>query len=123
MTNGKPIGDKGKFVEIVKKQADGSWKCINDIWNSDHCLHPLLRNDNRGGSSSPPLFKLNTLHCGNRDCRAYGMFKFQHFFRDSSFPWMSPTLKFQMSTFQLKSQLFLSMRSSPDPYCESNYSA
>src|ERR1044072_5150875 len=66
MTNGKPTGDKGKFVEIVKKQADGSWKCINDIWNSDHCLHPLLRNDNRGGSSSPPLFKLNTLHCGTR---------------------------------------------------------
>ena len=33
--NGKPTGDKGKFVEIVKKQADGSWKCVNDIWNSD----------------------------------------------------------------------------------------
>jgi ketosteroid isomerase-like protein len=33
--SGKPAGDKGKFVEIVKKQADGSWKCVNDIWNSD----------------------------------------------------------------------------------------
>jgi ketosteroid isomerase-like protein len=33
--SGKPTVDKGKFVEIVKKQADGSWKCVNDIWNSD----------------------------------------------------------------------------------------
>jgi ketosteroid isomerase-like protein len=33
--SGKPTSDKGKFVEIVKKQADGSWKCANDIWNSD----------------------------------------------------------------------------------------
>jgi ketosteroid isomerase-like protein len=33
--SGKPNSDKGKFVEVNKKQADGSWKCINDIWNSD----------------------------------------------------------------------------------------
>jgi ketosteroid isomerase-like protein len=33
--SGKPTGDKGKYLEIVKKQPDGSWKCINDTWNSD----------------------------------------------------------------------------------------
>jgi len=33
--SGKPTSDRGKFVEIVKKQPDGSWKCVNDIWNSD----------------------------------------------------------------------------------------
>jgi ketosteroid isomerase-like protein len=33
--SGKPTTDRGKFVEIVKKQPDGSWKCVNDIWNSD----------------------------------------------------------------------------------------
>jgi ketosteroid isomerase-like protein len=33
--SGKPSTDRGKFVEVVKKQADGSWKCVTDIWNSD----------------------------------------------------------------------------------------
>jgi ketosteroid isomerase-like protein len=33
--SGKPIKDHGKFVEVWKKQADGSWKCVTDIWNSD----------------------------------------------------------------------------------------
>ncbi len=33
--SGKPATDKGKFVEVWKKQSDGSWKCAVDIWNSD----------------------------------------------------------------------------------------
>ena len=33
--SGKPATDRGKFVEVVKKQADGTWKCAVDIWNSD----------------------------------------------------------------------------------------
>lgn len=33
--NGKPITDKGKYVEIWRKQADGSWKCVADMFNSD----------------------------------------------------------------------------------------
>lgn len=32
---GKPVKDRGKYVEIFKKQADGTWKVIVDIWNSD----------------------------------------------------------------------------------------
>jgi len=32
---GKPVKDRGKYVEIFKKQTDGSWKVIVDIWNSD----------------------------------------------------------------------------------------
>jgi len=32
---GKPAKEKGKYVEIFKKQPDGSWKVIVDIWNSD----------------------------------------------------------------------------------------
>jgi ketosteroid isomerase-like protein len=31
----KPGKDRGKYLEIFKKQADGTWKCIRDIWNSD----------------------------------------------------------------------------------------
>ncbi len=32
---GKPVTDRGKFVEVVKKQANGQWKCVTDIWNSE----------------------------------------------------------------------------------------
>lgn len=32
---GNPVADHGKFVEVWKKQADGKWKCVTDIFNSD----------------------------------------------------------------------------------------
>lgn len=32
---GNSIDDKGKMVEVWKKQADGRWKCVSDIFNSD----------------------------------------------------------------------------------------
>jgi len=32
---GKISNDTGKYCETWKKQPDGSWKCIVDIWNSD----------------------------------------------------------------------------------------
>ena len=33
--SGKPINDRGKYVEVWKKQTDGKWKVAVDIWNSD----------------------------------------------------------------------------------------
>lgn len=33
--SGKELHETGKFCETWKKQADGSWKCIVDIWNAD----------------------------------------------------------------------------------------
>jgi uncharacterized protein (TIGR02246 family) len=30
-----PIEDHGKYLTIFRKQADGSWKCVRDIFNSD----------------------------------------------------------------------------------------
>jgi uncharacterized protein (TIGR02246 family) len=33
--SGKPVKDRGKYVEIFKEQADGTWKVVADIWNSD----------------------------------------------------------------------------------------
>jgi ketosteroid isomerase-like protein len=33
--DGKLVTEKGKYVCIWKKQADGSWKAIHDTWNSD----------------------------------------------------------------------------------------
>ena len=31
----EPVGDKGKYVEIWKRQRDGSWKVMLDVYNSD----------------------------------------------------------------------------------------
>lgn len=33
--SGKPISDRGKYVTVWKKQKDGSWKVLLDIFNSD----------------------------------------------------------------------------------------
>jgi ketosteroid isomerase-like protein len=33
--SGKPVIDKGKYVEVWEKKADGKWKCGTDTWNSD----------------------------------------------------------------------------------------
>ncbi|MBA2471329.1 MAG: hypothetical protein H0V41_03460 [Pseudonocardiales bacterium] len=35
-----PPIDKGKFVDVWKKQADGSWKAVIDIFNSDLPVTP-----------------------------------------------------------------------------------
>jgi ketosteroid isomerase-like protein len=32
---GKPMTDKGKYLEVWKKQADGSWKCVADMFNTN----------------------------------------------------------------------------------------
>jgi ketosteroid isomerase-like protein len=32
---GKSTNDHGKYLEVWKKQADGKWKVVADIWNSD----------------------------------------------------------------------------------------
>ena len=33
--SGKSVQDHGKYVEVWEKQADGTWKVVADIWNSD----------------------------------------------------------------------------------------
>jgi ketosteroid isomerase-like protein len=33
--SGKPVNGRGKYVVIWKKQPDGNWRCVADIWNSD----------------------------------------------------------------------------------------
>ena len=32
---GKPINDRGKYLEVWEKQSEGNWKCAADMWNSD----------------------------------------------------------------------------------------
>jgi ketosteroid isomerase-like protein len=34
-SRGKPLADQGKYVEVWKKQSDGKWKVVEDIFNSD----------------------------------------------------------------------------------------
>jgi ketosteroid isomerase-like protein len=33
--DGKTVYGKGKYVCVWKKQADGTWKAIHDMWNTD----------------------------------------------------------------------------------------
>ena len=33
--SGKPLNDRGKYLEVWEKQSDGNWKCRADMWNSD----------------------------------------------------------------------------------------
>ena len=37
---GNPVTDRGKYVTVWKKQLDGSWKAVADIWNSDQPAAP-----------------------------------------------------------------------------------
>jgi uncharacterized protein (TIGR02246 family) len=32
---GKSVNDRGKYMVVWKKQSDGKWKAVADIWNSD----------------------------------------------------------------------------------------
>ncbi|NOT10065.1 MAG: DUF4440 domain-containing protein [Gemmatimonadales bacterium] len=43
-----PMHDKGKYLDIWKKQADGSWKAVKSIYNSDLPMP---------GSEAPPPAK------------------------------------------------------------------
>ena len=47
--NGKPMTDKGKYLVVWKRQADGGWKCVADMFNTD--LPPA--------SAPPPIKKSN----------------------------------------------------------------
>lgn len=33
--DGRPTHEAGKYLCVWKKQADGSWKAIHDMWNAD----------------------------------------------------------------------------------------
>lgn len=33
--DGKTVGGKGKYLCVWKKQSDGTWKAVHDMWNSD----------------------------------------------------------------------------------------
>ena len=33
--SGKPVNDRGKYLEVWEKQSDGKWKCGADAWNTD----------------------------------------------------------------------------------------
>jgi ketosteroid isomerase-like protein len=37
---GEPANDHGKYSEVWKKQSDGSWKCVVDMWSSDVAVPP-----------------------------------------------------------------------------------
>jgi ketosteroid isomerase-like protein len=51
-SRGAPVSDRGRRLEIWKKQADGTWKCIVDTWNLDE---PIA-----APSAAPPASAQNT---------------------------------------------------------------
>ena len=36
--DGEPMEDNGKYIVILEKQADGSWKIGREVWNSNNPL-------------------------------------------------------------------------------------
>ena len=34
-SRGMPLSDRGRLIELWRKQADGTWKCVVETWNSD----------------------------------------------------------------------------------------
>ena len=36
--DGEPMEERGKYILILRKQVDGSWKLVRDIWNSNNPL-------------------------------------------------------------------------------------
>jgi ketosteroid isomerase-like protein len=34
-TDGKTVHERGKYLCVWKKQADGTWKAVHDMWNTD----------------------------------------------------------------------------------------
>jgi uncharacterized protein (TIGR02246 family) len=42
---GKTVNDRGKYLEVWEKQADGKWKCGADAWNSDLPATPAEKNN------------------------------------------------------------------------------
>ena len=40
--SGKQKTDKGKYLAVWKKQADGSWKCVADMFNTDLPVTPSM---------------------------------------------------------------------------------
>ena len=36
--DGEPMEEKGKYIVILQKQTDGSWKFAREVWNSDDPL-------------------------------------------------------------------------------------
>jgi ketosteroid isomerase-like protein len=45
--SGKSVNDRGKYLEVWKKQADGNWRCGADMWNSDVATSPASSAEKR----------------------------------------------------------------------------
>jgi ketosteroid isomerase-like protein len=50
-SRGTPVSDRGRRLEIWRKQVDGTWKCIVDTWNLDKPI---------AAAAAPPASALGT---------------------------------------------------------------
>jgi uncharacterized protein (TIGR02246 family) len=60
---GKATADNGKFVEVWKKQADGKWKTVADIFNSDL---PIVQKPAPRAAAAPVEKKANRRRHGKK---------------------------------------------------------
>src|SRR6202166_1427738 len=51
-SRGLPLSDRGRHLELWKKQTDGAWKCIVDTWISDGSPPPELPGSEARATSS-----------------------------------------------------------------------
>ncbi len=45
-SSGKPVANQGKYSQVWKKQTDGNWKVVADMFNSDPPLPTPSRKSN-----------------------------------------------------------------------------
>jgi ketosteroid isomerase-like protein len=46
VVTGKPVNERGKYLEVWQKQTDGSWKCGADMFSSDLPAAPVAPKKN-----------------------------------------------------------------------------
>jgi uncharacterized protein (TIGR02246 family) len=66
-SKGKLVMDRGKYVEAWKKQADGKWKVVADIFNSDLPVTPPAPEKKAHAKAKP---KSRRAHAKRRSRRA-----------------------------------------------------
>jgi ketosteroid isomerase-like protein len=54
-SSGAPVSERGRRVEIWRRQADGAWKCIVDTWNLDEPIAAPAAAQTAPPQAAPPL--------------------------------------------------------------------
>jgi ketosteroid isomerase-like protein len=53
-SRGIPLSDRGRLLELWKRQTDGSWKCVVETWISDEPAHTAASASSQGAPRGAP---------------------------------------------------------------------